>query len=405
LLRYTLGDAAPALVVTDTAAVRAVAEDAGVATTSPADLLDSVPRDVPLPNVLPSDPVCFIYTSGSTAMPKAVVSTHAQMCFAVRAIQARLGYRPDDVVFCTLPTTFDYGLYQVFLCAVAGAALHLTAAAAAGQGLVRHLRNSGATVLPAVPSLAANLLRLLRRRPEDLPRLRLLTNTGAAMPPDVVGALRSLVPSLRVQLMYGLTECKRATIMPPDGDLERPGSCGLALPGTEVYVVGARGERLPAGEVGEITVRGPNVMAGYWNQPELTAARFPREDGLFPVLRTADRGWQDADGYLYFAGRDDDVYKQNGFRVSKLEVEAAATEVPGVDLAAVVPPCGGEKGSTVVIVGAVTAQQVLDGLASRLERSKLPGHCVVVDKLPLTRHGKVARDRLSALAATGGNHD
>lgn len=403
-LDHVCRDAAPSLVVTDAPTVAAVARRHGIGVAGPSDLLNGEGDGTaaPLPGQpLPNDLACLVYTSGSTAMPKAVACTHAQMAFAVQAIQTRLGYGPGDVVFCTLPLTFDYGLYQLFLAVNAAACLYLTDQTSAGQSLVRHLQDSAATILPAVPSLATNLVRLLQRRPADLPRLRLLTNTGAAMPPAVLRELRAHLPGLRVQLMYGLTECKRATIMPPDGDLARPGSCGLPLPGTEVYAGDAQRRPLPPGEIGELVVRGPNVMAGYWNHPELTDRRFPRENGLIPVLLTGDRGWVDEAGYVYFAGRDDDQYKQNGIRVSTIEVAAMAGEIPGVLEADVVPPRDG-NGAILVARANIPAASLMAALAQRLERGKMPASCVIVAELPYTAHGKVARDRLAELAPPRG---
>jgi len=403
---HVCADAAPALVLTDVPALRDVARRQG------ADTRDVPPAGAPLPphwhqpTVLPVDPACFVYTSGSTAMPKAVVCTHQQMTFVAGAIASRLRYRPDDVVYSPLPLSFDYGLYQIFLCALAGARLRLAGADDAGHRLVGELAGSAtvpaATVLPAVPSLAANLVRLLERRPRPL-RLRLLTNTGAAMPDVTLARLRQLLPDLRIQLMYGLTECKRATVMGPDEDLARPGACGRALPGTEVFVVDGDGRRLPTGETGEIVVRGPHVMAGYWRRPELTAERFPRADGLFPELRTGDYGRLDGAGYLYFAGRRDDLYKENGFRVSVTEVEAAAQRVAGVRAAVVVPPASGAPGATLLVETDLSPADVLVALRGELDTVKVPARCVVVPRLPLNANGKVERGRLPALAGVPGD--
>jgi acyl-CoA synthetase (AMP-forming)/AMP-acid ligase II len=378
-LAHVVADAEPALVVTD-----------------PAPALAST-VDGPAADVLPVDPVLFIYTSGTTAEPKAVVSTHDQVVFAARAIQSRLSYRTDDVVYCPLPLSFDYGMYQLFLGALSGAHVRVARTAETAQGLLRTLHGTGATVLAAVPPIAHTLARLLTRDNATAPPLRLMTNTGAAMPPQVLAALRAAVPTLRVQLMFGLTECKRATIMPPDGDLDRPGSCGLPLPGTEVYAADPAGVRLPAGVPGELVVRGPNVMAGYWRRPELTERRFPRADGLFPHLRTGDHGWVDDDGYVYFLGRDDDVYKERGFRVSTVEVEAAARRVPGVEHAAVLPPRDGRP-ALLVAVGSLPADDVLVAMRAEIEEYKIPQRCVVLDTLPLTRNGKVDRRRLAEVA-------
>lgn len=403
VLAHVLEDAEPALLVGGPAGCR-LAADRRIATATPDEARDAaahLPAPMATRAPLTVDPVCLIYTSGSTGRPKAVVSTHGQLVFAATAIQSQLAYRPGDVVFCALPPSFDYGLYQLFLGALGGARVQLAGAADAGPRLLERLHRCGATVLPAVPGMAAGLARLLGRPGARPPALRLLTNTGAVMPVDTLAALRDRIPGLRVQLMFGLTECKRAAIMPPDEDLRRPGACGRALPGTEVYAVDPDGRRLPAGETGEFVVRGPHVMAGYWRRPELTAQRFERVAGLFPRLRTGDHGWLDEDGYLYFLGRRDDLYKERGFRVSGTEVEAAARRLPGVEAAAVLPPAAGDAGATLFVTGAVTAAAVLRGLRGELEEFKVPRHCLVLAEIPLTTNGKTDRAALSRLADRG----
>ncbi|MFC0096703.1 class I adenylate-forming enzyme family protein [Micromonospora marina] len=402
-LAHVLDDAEPGLVLTDDPVLAGLSRARGVPVRGVAEVRHAASAVTiggastgPAP--LAVDPVCLIYTSGSTGMPKAVVSTHAQVTFAVRAIQSELCYRPDDVVHVLLPPSFDYGLYQVFLSTVAGARLRLGDPGDTGGRLLATLVESGATVLPCVPSLAINLLRLLGRAGASRPPLRLLTNTGAAMPPEVLAGLRRLLPGLTVQLMFGLTECKRAAIMPPDADLRRPGACGRALPGTEIFTVDAEGRRQPPGVRGELVVRGPHVMAGYWRRPELTAQRFRRANGLFPQLHTGDHGHVDTDGYVHFAGRRDDVYKEKGTRVSATEVEAAAYRVDGVDAAGVLPPADGRDGATLFVVAALPPADVLRRLREQLEEMKVPARCVVLPDLPLTGNGKVDRRALARLA-------
>jgi acyl-CoA synthetase (AMP-forming)/AMP-acid ligase II len=397
-LDHVLSDAEPAILISDDDAALARACTAGCATATPAELRTSASvEDASWEKPLAVDPVCLIYTSGSTGLPKAVVSTHAQLVFAAEAIQSELRYRPDDVVFVCLPLSFDYGMYQLFLAALSGGRAHLASAAEAGPVLVRSLRECRATVLPAVPSLAQNLARMLGRFGGDLPCLRLLTNTGAAMPADVLAELRRLLPGLRIQLMYGLTECKRATIMPVDEDLRRPASCGRALPGTEVFTVDEDGRRLPPDTLGEITVRGPNVMAGYWRRPESTEARFPKIDAVSPELRTGDYGWVDPDGYLYFSGRRDDIYKSNGFRVSAAEIEMACLRIAGVEMAAVLPPDGSRELAMLFVSGRLDADHVLRRLRQEIEPYKVPKHCEVVATMPVSRNGKIDKTALSSL--------
>jgi acyl-CoA synthetase (AMP-forming)/AMP-acid ligase II len=399
-LRHVLSDAVPAvLIAADDDGLR-LARDHGVRAVPvgqarKAAFTGAMPASAnPWPAPLPVDPVFLIYTSGTTDRPKAVVSTHQQVMFSVQAIQSVLEYRPGDIVGCPLPLSFDYGMYQLFLGSVSGAHVRLLGATEAGPALLRDLSGNRATVLAAVPGVADSLARLLRRRPQQPPPLRLLTSTGSTMSQQVLAELRATIPGLRVQLMYGLTECKRAAIMPPDADLERPGASGLALPGTEIFAIDADGERLPAGEIGELVVRGPNVMAGYWRRPELTAQRFPRERGLFPQLRTGDSGWLDKDGYVYFAGRSDDVYKERGFRISAVEVEAAARRVPRVRQAAVLRPADGRP-ATLVVAGDISAPEVVLAMRDQIEEFKIPERCVVLDAVPATLNGKVDRAALA----------
>jgi acyl-CoA synthetase (AMP-forming)/AMP-acid ligase II len=389
LLEHVLADSEPRLVV-GTSEAAATAEGLF---DGPVHELDDLPAGS-LDGVRPErgrpvDPVAFIYTSGSTAKPKAVVSPHRQVVFATRAIQSRLRYRPDDTVWCCMPLSFDYGLYQVFLACASGAHLVLGEAVDAGPPLLRQLEEHRATVLPLVPSLAASLTRLIGRSGRPPTRLRLVTNTGAALSPAASARLRELVPGLDVVPMFGLTECKRVSIAEPNADLTRPGSVGTPLPGTEAYVVDPEGRRLPSGETGELVVRGPHVMAGYWRARELTQARF--RDGL---LHTGDQCRLDADGHLYFAGRTDDIYKQQGFRVSAVEVEAAAMDIPEVELAAVLPPSG-DDGARLLVTGAITAAQLAGELTARLEEYKVPPHLSVVETFPLSVNGKVDKRRLA----------
>ncbi|MEU3721293.1 class I adenylate-forming enzyme family protein [Streptomyces sp. NPDC031705] len=405
-LRHILADSEPAAVLaTGEAAARVEGETGRAVHWYDADgqaPLDAAPReDDGRAPCLSVDAVALTYTSGSTAMPKAVVSTHRQVLFATAAIQDALHYRPDDRIHSCLPLSFDYGLYQVYLACASGAHLVLGDSSQAGPALLTALRTSGATVLPLVPSLASNLLRLLSRSDSAPPPLRLVTNTGAALPPALSAQLRQAIPTLAVVPMYGLTECKRVSIAEPDLDLTRPGSVGRPLRDTEVYAADPDGRPLPPGQTGELVVRGPHVMAGYWRAPELTAARFGRDAIGQPLLRTGDRGWVDADGYLYFAGRDDDQYKQRGFRVSTVEVEAAALDIPGVHLAAVLPPAG-TRGALLAVSADLSAAHLAKELGERLDPVKLPSAYEVLDELPLSVNGKVDKRALADLLRTRG---
>ncbi|MFG3284059.1 class I adenylate-forming enzyme family protein [Streptomyces sp. NPDC048111] len=343
--------------------------------------------------VAPDDLGLLIYTSGSTSAPKAVVSTHAPIVFAARAIQARLGYREDDVVLVAVPVSFDYGLYQILLSVIAGAQVVLTSPDRHVR-LLSTLHEHGVTVVPLVPSLGEMLLTLARRDRREAPPVRLFTNTGAALTGPVIAQLRAAFPQARVSPMFGTTECKRITVLEPDGDIERPGSVGRALDGTEVLILDDDGRLLPAGTVGEICVRGPHIMTGYWRAPEQTALRFRPDPVTGEItLHTGDYGHLDADGHLYFEGRRDDLFKRKGVRMGTLEIETAALDIAGVSAAAALAPADGHD-LTLYAVTALTPDEVLAELTERLEAAKVPAACHLLDALPLTPNGKTDKQRL-----------
>ncbi|MDB1089337.1 AMP-binding protein [Streptomyces sp. ACA25] len=343
----------------------------------------------------PDGTALLIYTSGSTAAPKGVVCPHRAVDFAARAIAARLDYRADDVILVGSPMSFDYGLYQILLSALAGAELVLTDADDP-IGMLRTLRASRATVVPIVPSTARMLVRLARRG-EPPRHVRMFTNTGAALTAADIEALRTTFPCSAVVSMYGITECKRVTVAGPDADRERPGTVGTALPGTTVRILDEAGRPVGPGEPGRIVVSGPHVMSGYRGAPELTAERFDRDpESGEPRLHTGDYGHLDADGHLYFHGRRDDQFKRRGVRTSAIEIETAAAGVAGVRAAAALPP-EGEYDLELAVVTDRSADAVLAGLRELLEPGKVPARCHLVEDLPLTPNGKTDKKRLREL--------
>jgi amino acid adenylation domain-containing protein len=404
LLSGVLRDAEPALVVTTDDDVAVCVEAGAHRVVTAARLIDDAlveqlvgmvgEKQLPDPPQ-PADLALLMYTSGSTSVPKAVMCPHDRVCFAAAAIAARLRYRREDVVLTAVPLSFDYGLYQAFLAAIAGAELVLTDASSPVR-LMTVLRDSRATVVPVVPSLADMLIRLAGRGTP--PRsVRLFTNTGAALTAPTISRLRQWFPVARVVPMYGITECKRVSVSEPDGDLARPGSVGRSLPGTTVTIQDDSGAPVVAGTLGEIVVSGPHVMAGYWRAPELTAQRF----GIDPVtghgvLRTGDYGHLDADGHLYFDGRRDDQFKRRGTRMSTVEIEAAARDITGVTDAAVLPPTA-DRDMVLFVTGEADPGKVIDGLAARLEPAKVPDICHVLPTFPLTPNGKIDKKALGTV--------
>jgi amino acid adenylation domain-containing protein len=358
----------------------------------------------PPPRPVSVDLAAVIYTSGSTGDPKGVTLSHANMTFAAESIIEYLEMQPSDVVLCVLPLSFDYGLYQLLMCTRLGATLVLEPNFAFPGRVVQLLESQKVTGLPGVPTVFQVLLSLRGLADRELPHLRFLTNTGAALPEPTVAAIRRTFPNARLYSMYGLTECKRATYLPSDQLDARPGSVGIPIPGTEAWVEDEEGNVAEPGEVGELMIRGAHVMQGYWGDPEATAERL--RPGRWPwerVLASGDLFRSDEDGYLYFAGRRDDLIKSGGEKVFPREIEDVLHAVSGVREAAVVGVPDQLLGHA---VHAHVSSQVGVGLeevalrahcADHLEDHMVPRRIVIHEELPRTSNGKIDKLALASL--------
>ena len=213
--------------------------------------------------------------------------------------------------------------------------------------------------------------------------------------------LQKLFPGVQVFPMYGLTECKRVSIMLPEEIDTHENSVGRALDGTEVWAESPEGLRLPSGEVGEFIVRGPNVGLGYWRAPEETAKRYRIQEDGTRLLVTGDYGAVDAAGFLHFHARSDFMIKHRGHRMSPVEIEEAACRSPLITAAG----CIKDEAKNVLCLfltchGAPPDDAVfLAEMALHLERVKLPDRLIYLADLPRTANQKVDRKALRALLA------
>jgi amino acid adenylation domain-containing protein len=344
------------------------------------------------------DLAMIVYTSGSTGFPKGVMMTHQNVVAAATSITAYLESSPQDIVLSVLPLAFDYGLYQLLMCVKVGATLVLEKSFTYPAVLLDKLKAEKVTGLPLVPTMAAVLLQLKDLAPGMFPALRYITNTAAALPPAHIARLQELFPTTKIFSMYGLTECKRCTYLPPEQLPRRPGSVGIAIPGTEAYVVDEQGRKAPPGIVGELVIRGSHVMKGYWGDPEATERAL--RPGQFPwekVLHTGDLFRTDEEGFLYFVGRKDDIIKSRGEKVSPKEVESVLYEMPGLREAAVIgvpDPVLGMAIKAVVVADAqagLTERDVIRHCATRLEDFMVPRMVEFRDALPKSDNGKISR--------------
>lgn len=348
------------------------------------------------------DLAAIVYTSGSTGDPKGVMLTHRNMLTAATSISSYLGLREDDVVLNVLPLSFDYGLYQMILSFRQGARLVLERSFAFPAEIMSLAVKEGVTGFPGVPTVFATLSQMKSLKDLDLSKIRFVTNTAAALPVKHILMLKELFPGARIYSMYGLTECKRCTYLPPEDIDRKPTSVGIAIPNTEFWIVDERDERVGPGVVGQLVIRGATVMKGYWEKPEATAKKL--RPGPLPgeqVLYTGDYCKTDEDGYLYFVGRMDDIIKSRGEKIAPKEVEAALVSIPGVNEAAVIGVADEILGQAVkafVVLerdAALTARDIQKECQRRLESFMVPKHVELVLELPKTDTGKVKKTGLS----------
>ncbi len=366
----------------------------------------SVETTVTDPQLIDQDLAAIIYTSGSTGDPKGVMLSHLNMVSANRSVSTYLGLVESDIILCALPLAFDYGLYQMLMAARVGATLVLERSFTFPIKVLEVMTREQVTVFPGVPTMFSMLMAIKTLADHDLRTLRMITNTAAALSEEHIRQLRGLFPQAKLFSMYGLTECKRVTYLPPDQLDARPTSVGRGMPNEEVWLIDEAGNRLPNGSTGELVIRGSNVMRGYWDKPEETAKRLkpgPSVGGPAGemVLVSGDLFRTDAEGYLYFVSRKDDIIKSRGEKVSPREVENALHALDGVyEVAVVGVPddlLGQAVKAFVVLKPGVTytERDVIKHCLGRLESFMAPKYVEFVEMLPKTDTGKIKKTGLS----------
>jgi acyl-CoA ligase (AMP-forming) (exosortase A-associated) len=383
---------------------------AGVAFHLWAQLLDSPSRASY--RVVDTDMCSILYTSGSTGRPKGVVLSHRNMVAGAKSVASYLENRPDDTLLAALPLSFDAGFSQLTTAFHAGARVVLLNYLLP-RDVLRTMEREKVTGLTAVPPLYIQLSGL------DWPKsvndhLRYFANTGGRMPRETLTLLRQRVPKAKPFLMYGLTEAFRSTYLPPEEVDRRPDSIGKAIPNAEILVLREDGTECAPDEPGELVHRGALVGQGYWNDAEKTAERYKllppgiggRQAGqMLPeyAVFSGDTVRRDADGYLYFVGRRDEMMKTSGYRVSPTEVEEVlyATRLVGECVAFGVDHATLGQAIQVMATAPDGSDALdLDALLSQC-RQKMPAYMVpagitpMKGPLPRNPNGKIDRKLLA----------
>jgi acyl-CoA ligase (AMP-forming) (exosortase A-associated) len=354
-----------------------------------------------------TDMAAILYTSGSTGQPKGVVLSHRNLLAGASSVATYLGNRAEDRILGLLPLSFDAGLSQLTTAFAVGARVVLLNYLMA-RDAVRMIEKEGITGITAIPPVWMQLIQQ-EWSGKASNSVRYIANTGGAMPAPVLAKLRTLLPDASVFLMYGLTEAFRSTYLPPSEVDRRPGSIGKAVPNAEILVVRKDGSPCAANEPGELVHRGAFVSMGYWNDPERTALRFRPVPGqpqglCIPELAvwSGDTVRRDEEGYITFIGRDDEMIKTSGYRVSPTEIEDAVYASGLAAEAVVVGAPHAELGQAVVLIAAPAPGKKLDhaGLQAHLQAElpayMVPRRIVEMAALPRNPNGKLDRPAMSA---------
>ncbi len=360
----------------------------------PAGAGNHAAAELPMPDV--SALAAILYTSGTTGAPKGVALSHRNLAANTASILDYLRLGPDDSTVSVLPFYYTYGASVLHTHLAVGARVVLEDNVVFPHLVAEALQRERATGFSGVPSTFALLLERGCLEHRDLSSLRYLTQAGGAMAPALTRRVRDAFPGARLFVMYGQTEASaRLTCLAPEQLDARPGSVGKPIAGVQIRVRREDGEDAAPGEQGEVWARGDNVMTGYWNAPEATAATVV--DGW---LRTGDLGHMDADGFLWLSGRRADMIKTGAHRVHPQDVEEVIAELPGVRDVAVSgidDPVLGQVVAAFLVggVGAPDEMAVKAHCRRRLAGYKIPRQVAYVAELPKTASGKVRRAALT----------
>src|SRR5262245_39028521 len=341
------------------------------------------------------DAALFLHTSGTRSRPKGVPLTHANLMASIRNIAATYGLTPEDASLIVMPLFHVHGLIGATLSTLLSGGTVIVPPSFSATKFWPTIQEHRATWYSAVPTIHQILLS--RADADGAPRrgLRFIRSCSAALAPAVFAQLeeRFGAPVLEA---YGMTEASHqmSSNPLPAGGARKPGSVGRGT-GVDIVILDEQGKILPSGQQGEVSIRGPNVMHGYRNNPDANASSF--SSGYF---RTGDQGFLDAENYLTLTGRLKELINRGGEKISPLEVDAVLLEHPAVAEAVSFgvphPKYGEEVHGAVVLKGAASADDIVAHCRNRLADFKVPKKIHIADALPRTATGKIQRRHVAA---------
>jgi acyl-coenzyme A synthetase/AMP-(fatty) acid ligase len=306
-----------------------------------------------------------------------------------------------------LPLAFDYGLYQLLMTITVGGTLIVEKGFVFPASVYKQIEKAKPTVLPAVPTIFAMMIASNKETGLKFDFIKKITNTAAALPAEVIPDLKKIFPNALIFKMYGLTECKRVCYLEPELIDLKPASVGKAIPGTEIFLLSTEGKAVEPNEPGILHIRGPHVMAGYWNKEELTNQML--KPGKIPgerILCSNDWFKMDEEGFLYFQGRTDDIIKTRGEKVSPIEIEKIIYKINGVKEVAIIGMQDKIMGESIVgfitchAQAALNEKDILKECTAHLESFMIPQKILFLNEMPKSTNGKIDKSELKKLLST-----
>jgi acyl-CoA ligase (AMP-forming) (exosortase A-associated) len=358
------------------------------------DVMPPSDRDV-------QETVAILYTSGSTGRPKGVMLSHANLWLGAISVAHYLKLSAQDRTLCVLPLSFDYGQNQLFSTWAAGGCV-VPFDYLMPKDVVRAVERHTITVLAGVPPLWTQLVEAAW--PDDAAALlRVITNSGGRLSIPLIRQLRARFPNAALHSMYGLTEAFRSTSLDPALVDSHPDSIGTAIPFADIMVLRPDGTQAGDDEPGELIHAGPLVAQGYWRDSVRTGIRFrpapiqSRFGGL--AVWSGDTVVKGEDGLLRFVGREDEMIKTAGNRVSPTEIEEAAISSGFAREAVAWGVADDALGQVILLAVAARVEDEADlrqALKQELPNFMQPRAIIRYDHLPRTPNGKLDRARVAA---------
>lgn len=352
----------------------------------------------------PSDLASIIYTSGSTGKPKGVMLTHGNIVSNTNSICNYQQLSTNDIQMVVLPFFYVMGKSLLNTIFAAGGTVVINNKFAFPATVINQMIKEKVTLFSGVPSTYAYLLHRspLSTNKEQLTNLRMITQAGGHMARSVKTALRNAIPGhTKICVMYGATEASaRLTWLDPEYFDKKIDSIGQPIPGVTIKILDEHGLEVSNENKGEVAASGPNIMQGYWRDPESTSKIL--NEGRY---HTGDIGWKDKDGFIFLDGRKDDLLKVGGHRINALEVEDALLATKLTVEAAVMGLPDDLLGNRLVALivplnGDASEEGILEKCLKILPKYKLPSEIKLVRSLPKNANGKVDRNKCLKLLTT-----